>query len=536
MNTSEDDITTSPHLHVSMEEDQNPGDVGEGSNTDKIKNDQALLIEENTHVDEGKWKKFFNVAKVESVEMFRIGWPLAVTFVSLMGMQFVDMIFLGNLGKKEYLAGAALSTAFGYCVLYPVFGTTAAQETLVSQAKGLGNVFVMRVVFVRSIIISSILCIPITLLFSFSGEIFTLLVKKEEESAGLVVQYARSYTLLLIPGIWPFVMFRVLLSFMTSQNIVYPPMIVGVASNLVNILLNVLLVVGVGYQGLGFDGAAIATCISRWITILLLGGYMYYNKGDITIKQVKEICREALKWRGLLEYIKLAIPGGLMLAFEVWGFEITSILSSLMGSVALAAHAALINTTALTFMIPLSISTSTGVRIGQRLGSNDPSGAKQTCWMAVLFATVFMSINACSLVVFRFYIARLFTDDEQVIQVVGKNAYIAALFQLFDGVQVTLGGALRGIGKQSIGAAMTFVSYYVVGIPIGCLCGFYFKWGLVGLWFGLLMGLSTIAIILLCYVVFLVSWEREAVSATNRITMQGEQEQTEEVAQEIELN
>jgi Na+-driven multidrug efflux pump len=182
---------------------------------DSSAKEEPLVIES---ISENSWKKLFNTTKTESIEMLKIGWPLMVTFVSLTGMQFVDMMFLGRLGDKEYLAGAALATAISYCCVFPIFGTIGAQETLVSQAFGAKNYHVMTIVLLRSILVVTVLCIPVSILWAFSEQIFMLFVRSDES---MVASYAATYTRLLIPGLWPFLLFRVYFSYLISQVIAH---------------------------------------------------------------------------------------------------------------------------------------------------------------------------------------------------------------------------------------------------------------------------------------------------------------------------
>jgi MATE family multidrug resistance protein len=311
-------------------------------------------------------------------------------------------------------------------------------------------------------------------------------------------------------------------------------MVIGILSNILNVILNFVLVTGIGYQGFGFVGAPIATSLSRWGSLIMMAIVMYYRSGknDQPIK-IRETIKDAIKWTGMKEYMKLAVPSALMLGLEVWGFEFSTISTSFMGSIATSAHAVVLNYIALTFMIPLSIATASGVRVGQRLGGNDPVGAKQTCWLSVLMAMSYMFVNGIVLFSAKSVLGHLFTDDPDVMLAVEKITPIAALFQLFDGAQVAAGGVLRGMGKQTMGAVMIFIAYYVIGLPLGCFFAFYVVWGLSGLWLGLLAGLGAAAIFMNGYVALRVDWKLEAELAIKRV---GKQDFKVETVEDVELH
>jgi MATE family multidrug resistance protein len=352
-----------------------------------------------------------------------------------------------------------------------------------------------------------------------------LLVKADEIH---IATLAETFARLLIPGVWPFVLFRVFSSYLAAQNRVYPPLIIGVAANIINIILNFLLVTGIGYESLGYVGAPIATSISRWCYFLLILGVLFWDRKNKPQEQVTESAsqsllrnlRDAIKWKGMKEYIKLAIPSALMLALEAWCFSLMTLLSSLLSATITAANAIVLNVSAMTIMVPISIGVAAGIRIGNNIGSGNTRGAKLACWSSLVVGVLIMACNGLLFVVLRRVLAMAFTDDLIVRDMVETILPIAALFQVFDGSQVICGGIIQGIGRQVMGVVANILGYYIIGIPVGSFLAFYIGWRVTGLWWGLAIGLIAVSIGLATILAVLIDWKKEAESAAIRISGQ----------------
>ncbi|KAL0490450.1 hypothetical protein AKO1_009544, partial [Acrasis kona] len=415
------------------------------------------------------------------------------------------------------------------CEVYSIYPNNH-RDTLISQAYGAKNYRVVRVVLQRAIFIAICLCIPLCVVFIFCEPMYRMLTDEKEPR---VAQFASLFTYLLLPGIIPFVLYRIFSSYMVCQNKVNYPMTIGVFANIINILLNLLLVSGIGYKSLGFTGAAIGTSISRYSLLFMCFVALYIiskkrvensvsevqteNDSFFSFEKIKSTFKEILQWRGMKEFISLAIPAVLMFVFEAWGFQANVLMAAKKGDKIQSAHYIVSQLTVLSFMIPLALSSATSVRVGQRLGGDDPSGARFVCYLGISSSVIVTVINGAIMIALRSLVTYIFIDDDFVKEEAEKIIPVAAVYVITDGMQAVMSGILRGLGRQRIGAVACFVSYYAIGIPSSLLLTFYFDWGLMGIWVGMAFGVTAVSLVMLPYIIFGIDWNLESVNAKKRI-------------------
>jgi MATE family multidrug resistance protein len=165
--------------------------------------------------------------------------------------------------------------------------------------------------------------------------------------------------------------------------------------------------------------------------------------------------------------------------------------------VALAAHQIVLNLAALTFMVPLGLSSAAAVRVGQAVGRGDSRGAGRAGWTALALGLAFMSAAALTFLLVPASLVRLFTPDPTVVAIGVSLLFIAAIFQLFDGTQGVLTGALRGLGDTHTAMLWNLAGHWLIGLPLGYALCFVWGWGVSGLWVGLSTGLILVGVVLL---------------------------------------
>jgi MATE family multidrug resistance protein len=185
------------------------------------------------------------------------------------------------------------------------------------------------------------------------------------------------------------------------------------------------------------------------------------------------------------------------MSFEVGVFAAATALASRLSAQELAAHQVVLNTASMTFMVPLGISSATAVLVGQALGRNRMRQAARMGWKGLAYGIGFMAISSVSLLVFRHQILGVYTRDARVMEVGGQILLIAALFQLSDGAQTVATGALRGLGDTRTPMIVNLVGHWGIGLPVGIFLAFYRGWGLQGIWTGLSLGLTAVAVSLM---------------------------------------
>jgi len=259
-----------------------------------------------------------------------------------------------------------------------------------------------------------------------------------------------------------------------------------VSSNLVNVVGNWILIYGHwGAPAMGIRGSALSTVIARiYLAGVLLMAVQLRDPGALrggwgSFAQVKD-----LLWLGF--------PAALTIGFEVGVFHTATALAGKLDAVSLAAHTIALNAASVTYMVPLGIGSAAAVSVGRALGAKNRTQAIRAGWVALGIAVVFEIGSALAFVLLPRQIARVYTVDERVISFAFNLFLVAAVFQIFDGLQTVATGALRGLGNTRTPMVWNLVCYWVIGLPVGYWLCFVRGWGVVGLWDGLCLALMLI--------------------------------------------
>jgi MATE family multidrug resistance protein len=210
---------------------------------------------------------------------------------------------------------------------------------------------------------------------------------------------------------------------------------------------------------------------------------------------VKDLTLDALQPIGRL--LALGFPAASQITLEVGVFAASSALAGKLTPIAVASHQITMNIIAVAFMIPLGLSSAGAVRVGHAMGAGDQRRAAAAGWMAILLGVAFMSVAAISFLVVPRSLLGLFTRDEHVLALGSTLLLVAAVFQLFDGIQGVTTGALRGIGDTRTPMFTNLAGHWLLGLPVGYTLCFIAGFGVVGLWIGLSVGLTVVGIVLL---------------------------------------
>jgi multidrug resistance protein, MATE family len=288
-------------------------------------------------------------------------------------------------------------------------------------------------------------------------------------------------------------LYQALRQWMEGQGLTNPPMWVSVAGNLANILLNWVLVYGHwGLPAYGVQGSAAASLIAR---VLMVGGLLAIV---LYLPQLRPNLPKSFLWEGSLmaRLVKMGLPVGLQLFFEVGAFAFAAIMVGWLGAIPLSAHQIAIAVASFTYMGASGLSTAGTVRVGYYYGAAKPIGMGFAAKASYLLGLGYMTVMALVLLATHGWVPYLFFPTADVAGPAGTLLMYAALFQLADGAQVVGLGVLRGMGDVRIPTLIAVFAYWVVAIPIGYALGFVNGYGANGVWIGLTVGLFIAAVAL----------------------------------------
>ncbi len=405
-----------------------------------------------------------------------------------MAMGVADTVMVGHVSETA-LAAVALGNLYFFGAAIFGMGTLMALDPVVAQAVGAGDQVGVARGLQRGLVLAALLFVPAALLLALAPAVLAWLRQPEA-----VVPQAAAYARISIPGTLGFYAFVVLRQSLQAMGRVRPILITVVAANLVNVLLNWMLIFGrLGFPAMGARGAAWATVVSRFILALML----LWLGWPLLAPHIRPFRREALEPGPLGRMFRLGAPIGIQHQLEYGVFALVGVLMGWLGATQMAGHQIALNLASVTFMVPLGLSAAAAVLVGHAVGREDPEAARRSAAAAVACAVGFMGATAVAFVTLPHTLAGLYTDGRPVLLVAAALIPIAGVFQVFDGIQVTSIGILRGLGDTRTPMIVNLLGFWLVGLPVSLWLGFGARLGPQGLWWGLVIGLVLVAAVLL---------------------------------------
>jgi MATE family multidrug resistance protein len=428
--------------------------------------------------------------------MVRLAVPVVIAELGWIAMGIVDIAMVGRLGP-EAIGAVGVGSILFFAVAVFGIGVLLGLDTLVSQAYGAGRLDECHRWLFHGVGLSLMLVVPLTLVTA------TVVVTLDRWGLHPDVQRLTApYLSRIIWSILPLLLYTAFRRYLQALGVVTPVMIALVSANLINVLANWLLIFGnLGAPQLGVDGAAWATCASRvylalFLFLAILGHDCRHRTGLWLVPRRLELHR-------LRRLGALGLPAALQVALEVGVFAAATALAGRLAPATLAAHQVVLSVASVTFMVPLGVGAAGAVRVGQAVGRLDAPGARYAGWAALVLGAGFMSCAAVVFVLAPHPILGLFTTDPVVIRIGVSLLLVAAVFQLFDGLQGVATGVLRGFGDTRTAMLWNLAGHWFFGLPIGYILCFVMGWGVVGLWVGLSTGLIVVGVVLV-----VVWWQR----------------------------
>lgn len=426
---------------------------------------------------------------------------------SQMGQIFVSMtdnIMVGRLGALPLAAVAFTNSLQAILALFGI-GISYGITPLVAEANGAKQPgkawFLLRHGRLINLAVGSILI----------GIAFILIpIMPYMDQPQEVVVYCIPYFKVMSLSLLPVMIFQSYRQFTEGLSYTLQAMYISLAGNLLNVGLNYLLIYGTfGFPELGLLGAGYATLISRVLMAVAMVSYVHWHRRFSLYRTASS--DSTIQKKGLSQILKIGIPTGFQYIFEVSAFTATAIMMGWVGVNTQAAHQIVINLSALTYLMASGLGSATAIRVGNQLGKKDYDTLRIVGWTGTQLVIAFMTFWAITFMVLNDVLPLIYIQDKEVISIAASLFLVAALFQLSDGVQVVMLGALRGMHDVKIPTLITILSYWVLGIPSGYLMGFALDWGPEGIWAGLVVGLTVAAVLLV--------WRFHVLS--QRITLKG---------------
>ncbi|KAJ0051583.1 protein DETOXIFICATION 41-like [Pistacia vera] len=421
-------------------------------------------------------------------------------------LSFVTLSFSGHLGALE-LAGASIASVGIQGLAYGIMlGMASAVQTVCGQAYGAKKYSDMGIICQRAIVLHVGAAVLLTFLYWFSGPVL-IAVGQSESIAEKGQVFARG----LIPQLYAFAISCPMQRFLQAQNIVNPLAYMSVGVFLLHTLLTWVVVYILDY---GLIGAALTLSFSWWLLAIINGLYIVLSPS----------CKETWNglsikaFKGIWPYFKLTVASAIMLCLEIWYNQGLVLISGLLSdpTVALDSISICMNYLNWDMQFMLGLAAAASVRVSNELGAGHPRVAKFSV-VVVTATSVFISILFSAIVlIFRVGLSELFTTDSEVIAAVSNLTPLLATSVFFNGIQPILSGVAIGSGWQAVVAYVNLATYYIIGLPIGCVLGFKTSLGVAGIWWGLIIGvlLQTVTLIILTA---RTNWNAEVVKAAERV-------------------
>jgi MATE family multidrug resistance protein len=310
-----------------------------------------------------------------------------------------------------------------------------------------------------------------------------------------VLKQAKPFLLLISASIVPLMLFSTFKQFAEGLGFTKQAMAITIWGNALNICLGIIFVKGMfGIKPMGISGVGYSTLIDRTLMATVMAFYVF--KSARFKPYLRDFSLSYVKLQRCKEILRLGAPIAMQYTFEVSAFSAAAVLMGRLGAVQQAAHQVALNMASLTYMMASGISAAAAIKSGNYFGAKSYGELRASAMASYHIVLLFMTFTAIILVIFNRMLPWIITSDPAVVEVAAHLLILAAVFQLFDGTQVIGLGILRGIGDVNVPTIITFLAYWVVGLPLGYWLGLKLGLGPTGVWYGLVAGLGVASVLL----------------------------------------
>lgn len=427
--------------------------------------------------------KWFQKYRFDFRQNLKLAVPIVGGQLGQVLVNLADNVMVGWLGATA-LAGISTGNSIFMLFMIVGMGMSYALPPLVGEADGSKDYTMVSKYFRHSMFIN--------MLFTVVCIVILHLIIYKLHWVGLpsdVTEATKPYLYVSAWSMIPYMMFLTLRGISDGFSRTSYAMGGILVGNIVNVVFNYLLIYGkFSFPALGLQGAAIASMMARIAMLITLVYFIFKN--DVLWPFITEGYRSALQLPLIQKILKLAIPSSLQMFFEASAFSIAALIMGRVGKNEQAGHQIALSLSSMTFLIATGLAMASTIRVSNAFGKKDNAGMVMAGNSALILVSVFMAVTALIFTLFRYYLPMMYIDNTEVIHMAAYLLIFAAIFQIPDGIQVTAIGILRGIQDVKVPTIITFIAYWVIGLPVSYFAALHWGMGAGGVWLGLLLGLS----------------------------------------------
>ncbi len=401
-------------------------------------------------------------------------------------MGVVDSMMVGHVGAVPLAASSLANVAFNVILLFGI-GVSYAITPLVASAHGEDNARKISDILKHGLAINLVNSLILVGLVIGAKNILYHIDQPED-----VVVEAIPYLSVITFSIIPTLIFQTFRQFTEGLSRTRIAMVAVIGSNIIHVPLNYIFIFGhFGIPAMGLVGAGWATLISRGVMAVGIALYVYFAND---FKKYRHGFSFGNYSKFLVnKMLHIGLPAGVQFIFEVAAFDFSAVMMGWLGTKTLAAHQIAINLATISYMTTTGLAAAATIRVSNELGRKDFTTLRTVAFTLLWLAIAIMFLWGLLFIIGKNFLPELYVSDADVIAIASPLLIVAGFFQLSDGIQVVCLGALRGIHDVKIPSLFIFISYWVIGLPLGYWLAFKMNWNATGVWVGLLIGLTLTA-------------------------------------------
>jgi MATE family multidrug resistance protein len=434
---------------------------------------------------------FFNKYKPYYKDNLHLALPIVVSQLGHTLVHLADSVIVGHFAGTIQLAAVSLVNSVFMLILVLGMGLSYGLTPLIARENGSKNFDECGKLLSNSLIINFLTSLILYAFVQFGS----LLVIDHIGQSPEVVAYAKPYLSYLGISIIPLMIFQTFKQFTEGLGFTKQAMYISIWGNVINVIFGVIFVKGMfGIAPMGVKGVGLSTLIDRSLMAIVM--FIYVTRSAHFKKYIQTFKITFIDKFRSRQIMKIGAPVALQYSFEISAFSGAAILIGTIGAVEQAAHQVAINLAAVTYMMASGIASAATIKTGNNLGKANLLDLRRSAIASYHVIILFMSVTAILFSLANNLLPYIYTEDQAVITIAAQLLIIAGFFQLFDGTQVVGLGILRGIGDVNIPTIITFIAYWIIGIPLAYVLGIVLHLGVNGIWYGLTFGLLTASILL----------------------------------------